>query len=212
MQIEALLFGQAGMLNTLYNIDEPYVVNLKKEYRFLSKKYALKPLNVRHWNYLRLRPSNFPTIRLSQFAALIHRSSHLFSKILETKSIKSCRELFDVNASEYWDSHYKFNKTVNKNNVKTLGKSTIDNILCNTVVSFLFAYGHIKKKQFYKDRALNFLENLPAEHNRVTKKWGDYSLKNENAYHSQGLIQLKNNYCDRKRCLDCHIGGRILTG
>jgi hypothetical protein len=163
-QVEALLFGQAGMLND--DLEEDYPNKLKQEYDFLRKKFSLSPMSQTHWKFMRLRPSSFPTIRIAQFAQLIHQSSNLFSKILASESPEQIRSFFQVEASEYWQTHYRFGK-VSQAKKKTIGEKTLDLILINTVVPFLFVYGRKKKQQQYIDMALGLLESIPAEKNNI---------------------------------------------
>ncbi len=207
-QIEALLFGQAGFLQEDYVDDYPK--ELKKEYLFLQKKYNLTPLLPVIWRFMRLRPANFPTVRLAQFAALIHHSTHLFSKVLEAGTLETTQQLFkDIEVSEYWQSHYKFDKA-SKPQLKKLGQSTIDLFTMNTVVPFLFFYGREKGLKEYENRALLFLEQLAPESNHIIDKWQELKFKPKNAYQTQALLELKRNYCDEKRCLQCAIGNQIL--
>ncbi|MFK7950084.1 MAG: DUF2851 family protein [Saprospiraceae bacterium] len=207
-QLEALIFGQAGFLHESF--EEEYPNALKKEYDFLQKKYSLFPLMATIWRFMRLRPANFPTIRLAQFAALIHQSTHLFSKVLEAETIEAVKQLFeDIEVSEYWLTHYKFDK-ISKKRTKNLGKSTIELFIINTIIPFLFHYGREKGLEDYEKRAFHFLEQLPAESNRIISKWKDLKYKPNNAYQTQALLELKRNYCDQKRCLDCAIGNKIL--
>ncbi len=208
-QLEALIFGQAGFLHE--DFEEEYPNTLKKEYEFLQKKYGLFPLMAAIWRFMRLRPANFPTVRLAQFAALIHQSTHLFSKILEADSIEAIRALFDgIEVSEYWLTHYKFDKP-SKKRTKKLGKSTINLFIINTIVPFLFYYGREKGLETYEKRALAFLEQLPPESNHIINKWQELKYKPQSAYHTQALLELKKNYCEQKRCLDCAIGNKIIN-
>lgn len=206
-QIEALLFGQAGFLNE--ESDDEYFLNLRKEYLYLQKKFQLKPIEKHLWKFLRSRPVNFPTIRIAQFARLIYKSTALFSKIIETKNVSEYYELFIAKPSLYWDSHYVFNKeSVSKS--KTLGKSAVDIILINTVVPFLFIYGKSKGISELQENAINLLENIKAEKNSIITNWEDLNIKSLNAFDTQALIQLKNNYCNEKKCLNCQIGNYII--
>jgi len=207
-QIEAMLFGQAGFLAD-ENGDE-YYLSLQKEYHFLQKKFNLKPIEKHLWKFLRLRPVNFPTIRLAQFARLVHRSSALFSRIIETEKFENLMQLFDIQASDYWDTHYVFNKE-SKKQVKRFGKTAFQAVLINTVVPFLFLYGKEKDDNKLKDRALQFLNALPSEKNHLIKKWEKLNIKAENAAYSQALLQLKNEYCDKKRCLECAVGNALIS-
>ena len=208
LQIEALLFGQGGFL-TVPDGDE-YYLNLRKEYLYLSRKFELKPLENHLWKFLRSRPGNFPTVRLAQFASLIHKSSALFSKIIETKNIADFYGLFLVTPSKYWEIHYIFNKESHKKE-KSIGKSAIDILLINTVVPFLFVYGKAKGIYELQDRAVELFEHIKAEKNSIISQWDKNGIKSLNAYQSQALIQLKNVYCNAKRCLNCQIGNQIIN-
>ena len=206
-QLEALLFGQSGLLEDDFNEDYPN--RLKKEYQFLSHKHNLSPLPKTIWQFLRLRPPSFPTVRIAQFAALVHQSSHLFSKVLEAKDIKEIEKLFEVQISDYWLTHYVFDKE-SKKRKKSLGKATIQLIIINTIIPALFLYGQSKAEEKYKDRALKFLEQLPAEKNKVIENWLSLGFKADSAYQTQSLLQLKKHYCDQKRCLSCSIGNSVM--
>jgi hypothetical protein len=208
MQIEALIFGQAGFLEG--DLKDEYPQKLKAEYNYLRKKYNLTPIENHLWKFMRLRPQNFPTVRLAQFAALIVQSNHLFSKILEIKNIEALRDLFnDIKTNSYWDDHYRFD-VPSKPSPKTLGAKSIDIILINTFVLFLFSYGKHNQQEYYISRALKLLENLPAEKNNITDDFINLGVKIDNAFESQALLELKNNYCNYKKCLQCGVGNRIL--
>lgn len=207
-QIEALLFGQAGFLEQKFT--EQYPIQLKEEYRFLKRKYNLKPLKVSLWKFMRMRPQNFPTLRLAQFAALIVNSNHLFSKILIIKDYRQIIQLFEVlPVNKYWLRHYHFAKEVEHVNIQ-LGKGTIQNILINTISLFLFAYGKYIDQQVLIDRALALLEHLPAEKNTILRQYSNAGVKVNSAFQSQALLQLKKVYCNEKKCLNCGIGIKIL--
>ena len=206
-QIEALLFGQAGLLSDEFT--DSYPKALQKEYQFLQKKYTLQPIKKESWRFLRMRPANFPTIRIAQFATLIYQSKHLFSKILEANTIKDIEKLFKVALSEYWLTHYLFDKETRERK-KTLGTSTIHLLIINTIVPFLFLYGTQKSIDSYREKALKFLEALAPEKNSIIEKWQTLGINPESAYQTQALLQLKNEYCDKKRCLECAIGNSIL--
>ncbi|MCK5822790.1 MAG: DUF2851 family protein [Bacteroidales bacterium] len=209
LQIEALLFGQAGFLED--NIDgDDYYNSLKKEYLFLKDKFKLKPIEKYLWKFLRLRPSNFPTIRIAQFASLIFKSSSLFSKIINSDDLVEIKKYFSVSTSEYWDTHYMFNKST-KERKKRTGQVFINSLIINTIVPFLFVYSKSKDNEIYKIRALKFLEKLPAEKNSIINNWKLLKIPVPNAFYSQALIQLKNEYCNKKKCLYCQIGNRIIV-
>lgn len=205
-QLEALLFGQSGLLEDVGS--QGYTADLQKEYRFLQAKYKLSPIDASQWKLLRLRPDNFPHIRLSQFATLIHRSTKLFSKILENEDVKSLRKLFECEVSEYWQNHYLFD-TESPFSKKKLGKNSIEILIINTVVPFIFAYKKGKGEE--TESALNLLEEIPSEKNAIIQKWVQSGIPSENAFDSQALLQLKKNYCDLKKCLNCRVGHKVLT-
>jgi len=207
-QLEALLFGQSGMLAD-EDLADTYFSELQKEYLYLQKKYRLEPIDRFLWKFLRLRPVNFPTLRIAQFAALIHQNDHLFSQIMETKSVEIFEEIFDLKASAYWDTHYVFGKESPKR-TKTFGKQSIYMILINTVVPFLFTYGKARGINDYCTRAISLLESLPPENNSILTSWEEMGVRNTDAFLSQALLQLTNEYCQPKRCLHCAIGNRIV--
>ena len=206
-QIEALLFGQAGLLDDEFADDYPK--KLQTEYLYLQKKYELKPIGKHLWKFLRIRPNNFPTIRLAQFANLIYKSNNLFSKIIESQTLKEIFRLFDIDCSDYWQTHYVFDK-VSGSSSKNPGKSTINLLIINTIVPFIFAYGKIKDDEKYTERALEFLSELPPEKNHMTEKFFQAGIKPENAIQSQAIIQLYTNYCTKRKCLQCSIGDAVL--
>jgi hypothetical protein len=207
-QLEALLFGQSGLLHEEL-LGDDYFLSLRREYDFLAKKYRLKPMAAHLWKFLRLRPVNFPTIRIAQFAALFHQSSGLFSKIIETLSLTSIGHLFNVQASGYWSDHFKFNYP-SAGSVKHLGEEASENLIINTLIPFVFVYGEVTDKYFLKDRALEWLDKLPAERNSIISTWAELGVEAVSAFESQALLQLKNRYCDRKGCLHCHIGTKLI--
>ena len=206
-QIEALLFGQAGMLQEAFEDDYPK--RLQKEYFYLQKKLQLEPISASMWKFSKLRPGNFPTIRIAQFATLVHHSVHLFSKILEAKNTKSIQDLFEIKLSDYWNEHYVFDKTSKKIS-KTLGKDTVNLLIINTIAPFLFLYGKIKNDEVYKDNAIAFLEELAPEKNTIIEGWQDLGLKPSSAAETQSLLQLKNKYCNAQKCTQCAIGIAIM--
>jgi hypothetical protein len=208
MQIEALIFGQAGFLKD--DIKDIYPLKLKNEYEFLRKKYNLKPIENHLWKFMRMRPQNFPTIRLAQFAALVVNSNHLFSKILEIKDVKGLRNLFtDIKVNPYWENHYRFD-VESALLAKSLGQASIDILLLNTLALFLFSYGKHNQIQHFINRSLQLLEHLPNENNNIVADFTNLGVKINTAFESQALLELKNNYCDYKKCLQCGIGNKIL--
>jgi hypothetical protein len=208
MQIEALIFGQAGFLNG--DVKDEYPQKLKSEYGFLQKKYKLIPIENHLWKFMRLRPQNFPTIRLAQFAALVVHSNHLFSKVLEIKDVKALRNLFsEIKVNPYWENHYRFD-TESVPSSKNMGTASIDILLLNTLALFLFSYGKHNQIQHYINRCLKLLEHLPNENNKIITDFANLGVKITTAFESQALLELKNNYCNYKKCLHCGVGNKIL--
>ena len=207
-QIEALLFGQAGLLGEELFADE-YYLGLRNEYRFLAVKYGLKPIASHLWKFMRMHPGNFPSIRLAQFAMLIHHSHNLFSAIIEANNLIELQQLFTLCASEYWDNHYSFNKnSVRKK--KYFGNQIFNLMLINVIVPFYFHYGECRNILPLKDSALEILEQLPPENNSVIKRWAGAGIEASNALESQALLQLQRYYCEPRKCLDCTIGHKII--
>ncbi len=195
-QLEALLLGQAGLLTQYFKEDYPGL--LQREYKFLSVKYQLKSTG-RTPDFLRMRPANFPTVRLAQLAMLVHTSTHLFSRILEINDINELRKLLDVTANDYWHYHYRFDEETTYK-PKVLGRLTIDNIIINTIIPVLFAYGSHCNLHQWKEKCIQYLMQLQPEQNAITKQWKNRHVLNENALDSQALLELKNNYCNLKYC------------
>ncbi|NQU87365.1 MAG: DUF2851 family protein [Mariniphaga sp.] len=208
-QIEAMLFGNAGLLNEQL-LGDDYYLQLREEYSFLYKKYKLKGIESHLWKFMRLRPVNFPTVRIAQFACLINKSEALFSKILEIEKLEEIQQLFNVTASEYWRTHYRFNK-LSKSLKKELGAFSINTLIINVVVPFLFVFGEDQLKNNLKDRALDFLEKLPQEKNSIIDNWEKLGIKVRSAFETQALLQLKNLHCDQKKCLNCQIGNKLVN-
>ncbi|MDD3787762.1 MAG: DUF2851 family protein [Petrimonas sp.] len=208
-QVEALLFGQAGMLEDDKTSDD-YYFQLQKEYEFLKKKFMLKPLANILFKSLRTRPQGFPQVRIAEFAALIQHSGRLFSAILEKEDYKQIRLLFHVNASEYWQTHYSFGKESKKVS-KYLGDTALDTILINTVAPILFAYGKKNSIEKYADRAIHILESVKPERNSIVLDFRAVGVEVQHAFDTQALIQLKKEYCNKRKCLYCRVGHTILA-
>ena len=209
IQIEALLFGQAGMLDNV-KVEDDYFSLLKKEYEFLKNKYDLKPLDSYIFKSMRSRPTAFPQIRIAQLASLLHSSHGLFSKITACDDIGRIRLMFHVNASEYWQTHYAFGVTSERKS-KYLGDSSLDILLINTVVPILFIYGKSIDNETLCERALKFLEMLKPEQNSITKLFAKLKMPLNSAADSQAMIQLKREYCELRKCLFCRIGHQLLV-
>ncbi len=205
-QLEALLLGQCGLLDNEFK--EDYPVMLQKEYLFLKAKYNLQHTNI-SVHLLRMRPGNLPTVRLAQLAMFVSKSSHLFSKIKEMESVDEAKKSLAVSANDYWNYHYVFDEE-SAFKEKSIGRQMTENIIINTMVPIFFSYGHLHKENKFKERSLKWLEDLPAEKNNITNQWAALKIINKNAFDSQSLIELKTQYCDKKRCLECAIGNRLL--
>ena len=209
LQLEALLFGQAGFLNEDYSDDYPN--KLKHEFLFLSHKYNLKANEKKLWKFMRLRPSNFPTLRISQFASFIQKAEGVLTHIFETEKLTTVISLFQSSSSSYWENHYIFDKTVSKKTNKKMGASSIDLLLINTVIPFMFTYGQINNKPKLQENSLEWLEKIKAENNNIVRNFAKNNIKPINAFQSQALIQLYKEYCKNKRCLQCRIGNKLMT-
>lgn len=206
-QLEALLFGQAGLLEDEF--EEEYPIELKKEYFFLKSKYQLQPMKPGQWKFLRLRPANFPTIRIAQLAQILHHTDHLFSKFIAARSVKELINALDVTLGGFWANHYSF-KSESRFQFKKLGTSTIHHIIINTIAPLLFYYGTSLDDEGKKEQAVQYLQDLVPEKNQVTQGWSALGWQAKHALHSQAQIQLKSHYCEHKKCLHCSIGHQLL--
>lgn len=209
LSVEALVFGQAGMLQATY-IDE-YFLQLQEEYKFLQKKYQLSPINPVVWKFSRMRPVNFPTVRLAQFAALLRRSVNLFSKIQEVETIQELRSLLRAEPPSFWDTHYRFGKE-SPVLCKNISDEFIDLLMINTIAPILYLYGKTIDDSSFIDKAIHWLEAIKAEKNNIITAWRSAGVHVKTAFDSQALIHLKQHYCDEYRCLDCKIGHEIMGG
>lgn len=205
-QLEALLFGVAGLLE---GAEGDYAPQLQKEFDFLKKKYKLVPLKKSIWKYARLRPPSFPDVRIGQFAALIHRSENLFSKVLGLGSLKVLNQLLSDSPSIYWREHYRFGLPHDRTKAG-MGEKFQQILVINVIVPFLFIYGKVKDESFYKQRAFDLLEQMAAEDNKITRIYKNLGLEMGSAFYSQASIQLHNNYCSPKKCLNCSLGIQLL--
>lgn len=207
-QVEALLFGQAGFLEKV-RIDE-YTRLLVREFKLLEKKYGLesKRLHKSQWRFLRLRPANFPTVRLAQLAAVIHQRKNIFSTILNTIDFKDLYAWLAVQQSDYWKAHYQFGKVTNS--VPVLGRSSIQNLIINTAVPLLAAYAITHDYHSYMERAVDWLQQIPAEKNTITRQWTELGYNAKTSFDSQALIELYIAYCMKRRCLDCAVGASLI--
>lgn len=205
-QLEALLLGQTGLLEKEFEEDYPRL--LQREYRFQQSKLGIRPIPVPVL-FLRMRPGNFPSVRLAQLAMLVHDSARLFSRIREAGSVKEIRAWLDVTANDYWHYHYQFDERSGFRK-KKLGSQMVSNIIINTVIPVLFTYGDYHGDNKIRARAVNWLEETMPESNNITSGFVNLGLENRTAFDSQAYIELKTQYCDAKKCLDCGIGNAIL--
>ena len=207
-RIEALLMGQAGMLEGYF--DDEYPRQLQRDYEALRQGACLEPMKGFLWKFYRLRPNGFPTIRISQFAQMVCQSRNLFSHLLETTDAVELQKFFDVSASSYWNTHYRFDQP-SSGTTKRLGESFVNTLIINAWVPLLFEYGNQNGQQQYKDQAVSILQQLPPEKNRIIRQWQAAGVKALNADQSQALLQLYNEHCASHDCLHCQIGYKIIT-
>lgn len=206
MYLEALLFGQADMIPL--QVEDNYPKELKSWYDYIVLKYKLKKPVIAPIQFFKHRPDNFPTIRLAQLAMVFHLHKNLFSKIIEAKTIDEIYQIFNVSVSDYWKSHYNFDNASPKKE-KSLSKSFIDLLIINTIVPIQFAYANSLGKE-NAELLIDFLSNIPAEKNNIIDKFTKFGIKSKNAFQSQSLLQLKNEYCNNKKCLQCAFGLELL--
>jgi hypothetical protein len=206
-QTEALLFGQAGLLNDYFQ--DSYAQRLQAEYQFLAYKHNLVPLDGHLWKFLRLRPLNFPTLRIAQFARLIQKSDHLFARIVSARDKEELRGIFGTGTSVFWHTHYHFGKVVPKGS-RDLGEDAIANIAINTVAPFIFLYARQMGEENAAEQAFGILTGVKAENNAILRSWKKLGLKAQDGARSQALIELKTKYCAFRKCLECGIGRDLL--
>lgn len=205
-QLAALFFGQAGFLED--HLEESYHQELKKEYHYLQHKFTIKPLHNKQFSFFRMRPSNFPTIRIAQLVALYFKHQNLFSSLLNSSKIDEFYDLFVIEVNPFWKSHYTFEKS-SKLSSKKLTKSFIDLLIINTIIPLKFLYqrnrGEVNENEF-----LGVIRKIKPEKNNIISNFSNLQVSLENACDSQALLELKNNYCSKKRCLQCAIGLQLL--
>lgn len=206
-QVEAMVFGQAGMLGSSFT--DEYPQKLKKEYEFLKNKFELTPIDAHLWRFMRLHPGNFPTLRLAQFASILHHSGSIISELFNSDDVNSYRKLFGAEASVYWNTHFVFDKPSAPKR-KTLGFASIDLLIINLVAPILVAYGRWKRDTAMIEKAVDLLMAVKPENNAFIRKWAEIGVAAENAATSQSLIELKSQYCENKKCLTCAIGMQLL--
>ena len=216
-QIEAVFFGQAGLLELdavpeCYQkeaLNDGYFARLRNEYQYLAHKFSMKPIDFRLWRFLRLRPQNFPHIRLAQLANLYYQQKAGLSQLIDCETLDELKNVFSSQVTPYWETHYTFGSESAKN-AKHLSVGSINLLMINTAIPMLFAYGRHQSKEVLCDRAFEFLEQLKAENNHIIRMWQQVGLPVKSAGDSQALIQLKKEYCDKKDCLRCRFGYEYL--
>ena len=211
-QVEAFFLGQAGLLEEELPDADTYYLKLQKEFRYLQHKFELSaPMSAGQWRFLRLRPGNFPHVRLAQLAYLYHEEQALFSRIMEADTLEAAKKILTARTSAYWEEHFNFRKTSPRQE-KRVGENALNLIVINTVIPFLYSYGLHKADEMLCERATRFLESLKAENNHVTRLWSGAGLPVYTASDSQALLQLQKEYCDKKDCLRCRFGYEYLRG
>ena len=216
-QIEAIFMGQAGLLELdsipeYYQKDalnDGYFAKLRNEYQYLAHKFSMKPIDFKLWRFLRLRPQNFPHIRISQLANLYYQQKAGLSQLIECETLDELKQVLKSQVTPYWETHYAFGSTSTKSE-KHLSYGSINLLMINTAIPMLFAYGRHTTKEVLCDRAFDFLEQLKAENNHIIRMWQQVGLPVKSAGDSQALIQLKKEYCDKKDCLRCRFGYEYL--
>jgi hypothetical protein len=209
-QLEALLFGASGFL--AQDFEDEYPNKLKKEWEFLSHKHKAtlgSAMNLHEWRFLRLRPANFPTIRLAELAQILHVFPSLFDAFVIDLDLKTLQKRFKVKVSDYWLNHYQFDKESKFRN-KQFGQNSIKTLIINCIPPLLALYANSVGEEKYMDKAISLLNDIKEEKNYITKKFADLGEELKSAFDSQAMIQLHNEYCQPKKCLNCSIGLSIL--
>ena len=210
-QVESLFLGQAGFLDNLEEVqNDEYAQNLRKEYDFLAHKYELKATKLQRseWKFLRMRPTNFPTVRVVQLMTLVQGQNIIFTKMIHTESIQEVRKLFAFKLPNYWQKHYDFGKPTSK--PTKFGKNSIDNLIINVLCPTLVCYGQEKDQPQFIQKAIKILQEIAPENNKITRLWKGSKILNRNAYESQAILELYNNFCNKKQCLNCIVGNNLL--
>jgi hypothetical protein len=185
-----------------------YMMYLQQEYAYLRHKYKLVPMDGQRWKWLRMRPASFPTMKIAALAGLLHRHTHLFSAILDAADVPALVKLLDVALSGYWQTHYRFGKPVARTRMP--GRRAVHNMLINTVLPLLYVYGREKKDSYYQEKAVTLMRQLPPEDNHLIRAWKTLHVGAGSAGETQALLQLKQTYCEEKRCLHCAVGARLV--
>ena len=206
LYLEALLFGQANLIPV--EVEDNYPKELKSWYDYITLKYKLQQPIIAPIQFFKHRPDNFPTIRLSQLAMIYHLNRNLFSKIIDAKSLQEIYSIFQISVSDYWKTHYNFDKSSPRKE-RNLSKSFIDLLIINTIIPIQFAYARSQGKDI-SEQLIELLSEISSEKNAIIDKFNSFGMKSKNAYQSQTLLQLKNEYCNNKKCLECAVGIQLL--
>lgn len=209
--LEAILLGQSGLLPEDDMPEDVYVAALRREYAYQAKKHHLSPIKSSEWRFMRIRPSAFPTIRISQLAGLLHQSDYLFSRALEAVSMEALRELFSVKASCYWESHHLPFRSSRSASPKCVGAATVLTIILNSVIPYRFAYALEQGDEALQEQTLSFLERISPEDNSVVRAFARAGVEMRSAIETQAVIQLNRKYCTPRLCYRCPAGFRFLT-
>jgi hypothetical protein len=204
--LECLLFGTADLFPL--DIQDNYTKDLKNQFEYISHKHKLKKIAIEPVQFFKHRPDNFPTVRLAQLAMLYHKQQNLFSKVIVAKTVKELYQLFEITISDYWQTHYQFDKESPKKK-KRFSKSFIDLLVINTIVPIQFAYAKSQGKEA-SESLLDLVCEIAAEKNIIIEKFSNFGIKAKNAFETQSLLQLKNEYCNHSKCLQCAIGIQLL--
>jgi hypothetical protein len=207
-KLQALLFGSSGLLDQDF-FDE-YPLSLKREYEFLCRKYDLIKMNKEQWKFMRMRPSNFPSLRIAQLAAIFSTWTYITSLIFYDTGISKLEKALRIDTHPYWKNHYRFDCKARVNNIK-MGEQMTNTILINAIAPFIYTHAHHHVDDSAKDRALTLMEILKPEVNSIITKWKKLVDCGQNSLETQGLIELKNKYCSFKKCLSCKVGVWILN-
>jgi hypothetical protein len=205
-KLTALFFGQAGFLEK--EVEENYHQLLTKEYDYLKHKYNLKPIANEQFQFFRMRPHNFPTIRIAQLASLFFTHQNFFSKLMSITKKEEFYTLFSFSIQEFWKTHFTF-ESISKKSLKKLSKAFIDLLLINTIIPLKFVFLQ-SRVEVDEEEIMQLIKQLSSEKNSIISNFSDLKIKSKTALESQALLELKNNYCTKKRCLQCAIGNNLL--
>jgi hypothetical protein len=208
LQVAALIFGQAGMLEE--QLDEAYYQSLQQEFLYFRAKYKLVPIDRKNWNLLRLRPKNFPCIRLAQLVEILCQNPDLFTMLIARRKPDYFRNIFIKKPNDYWITHYYFGKR-SRSSDKIMGEKSFQLIIINALIPFLYSYSTFIGNENLQEYSMRLLELLPFEENNITKKYQQLGFCAAHAGDSQAILELRNEYCEKKRCLDCSVGRMIVT-